>query len=145
MEVMAGCWGRCGVRTVDDDARGSKQEVIQQLLDQRWTWKRKSYTWSHCILVFSSCRPPKCVNVWMYICVFSPRCSFSLPQSESKVLMSRRCPARRMLSASLVSISELQLGSKLSSQEISSSSMVAALTFNASISDAGGGQTGGEK
>lgn len=52
--------------------------------------------------------------------------------------MRRRCPARRMLSASLVSISEVQLGSKLSSQEISSSSMVAALTLITSISDAAG-------
>lgn len=78
-----------------------------------------------------------------YACILSvcsPRCSFSLPQRDNKVLMSLRCPARRMLSASLVSISELQLGSKLSSQEISSSSMVAALTFNTSISDAWGGE-----
>lgn len=81
----------------------------------------------------------RCRCVCMDICVCSPRCSFSLPQSESKVLMRRRCPAKRMLSASLVSISELQLGSKLSSQEISSSSMVAALTFTTSISEAGGG------
>lgn len=50
--------------------------------------------------------------------------------------MRRRCPANRMLSASLVSISELQLGSKLSSQEISSSSMLAGLTFITSISEA---------
>lgn len=68
--------------------------------------------------------------------MYSPRCSFSLPQSESRVLMRRRCPANRMLSASLVSISELQLGSKLSSQEISSSSMLAGLTFITSISEA---------
>lgn len=57
--------------------------------------------------------------------------------------MRRRCPASRTLSASLVSISELQLGSKLSSQEISSSSMVAGLTLTTSISDAaerGGGE-----
>lgn len=68
--------------------------------------------------------------------MYSPRCSFSLPQSESRVLMRRRCPANRTLSASLVSISELQLGSKLSSQEISSSSMLAGLTFITSISEA---------
>lgn len=68
----------------------------------------------------------------------SPRCSFSLPHSDSRVLIRRRCPARRMLSASLVSISEVQLGSKLSSQEISSSSMVAVLTLITSISEAAG-------
>ncbi|TNN44218.1 hypothetical protein EYF80_045593 [Liparis tanakae] len=71
--------------------------------------------------------------------ITSTSCSFSLPQSDSSVLMSLRCPASRMLSASLVSISELQLGSKLSSQEISSSSMAAALTLSTSISDAAGG------
>lgn len=71
-------------------------------------------------------------------CTRSPRCSFSLPHSDSRVLMRRRCPARRMLSASLVSISDVQLGSKLSSQEISSSSMVAALTLITSISEAAG-------
>lgn len=90
----------------------------------------------------------KWIQVHMHICLYtrvcSPRCSFSLPQSESKVLMSLRCPARRMLSAWLVSISELQLGSKLSSQEISSSSMVAALTCNTSISDATGAQADSE-
>lgn len=76
-------------------------------------------------------------DFYSYHCTLTlPRCSFSLPHRESKVFMRRRCPARRMLSASLVSISELQLGSKLSSQEISSSSMVAALTFNTSISEA---------
>lgn len=35
VEIMAGGWRRCGVGTVDDDARGSKQEVVQQLLNQR--------------------------------------------------------------------------------------------------------------
>ena len=41
MEVMARGWGGCGVWTVDDNAWGSKQEVIQQLLDQRRTWRQE--------------------------------------------------------------------------------------------------------
>lgn len=154
---MAGGRGRCWVGTVDDDARGSKQEIIQQLLNQRSTWG-KSYMLSikTPVLSIESSEHQDVDKNWiqeiynwskmgaglysyMYTSVYSPRCSFSLPQSESRVLMSRRCPARRMLSASLVSISELQLGSKLSSQEISSSSMVAALTCKTSISEAGWG------
>lgn len=78
----------------------------------------------------------QCRHVRIDLLMHSPRCSFSLPQSESRVLMRRRCPANRTLSASLVSISEVQLGSKLSSQEISSSSMLAGLTFIPSISEA---------
>lgn len=50
--------------------------------------------------------------------------------------MSLRCPANRMLSASLVSHSAVRLGSKLSSQVISSSNMAAGLIFSCSISDA---------
>lgn len=79
----------------------------------------------------------QCSRVHIDLFIYSPRCSFSLPHSDSRVLMRRRCPANRTLSASLVSISELQLGSKLSSQEISSSSMVAGLTLVTSISEAG--------
>lgn len=65
-----------------------------------------------------------------------PNCSFSLPQRDSRVLMRRRCPASRMLSASLVSSSLVQVGSKLSSQLISSSSMAAGPIWSCSISDA---------
>lgn len=50
--------------------------------------------------------------------------------------MSRKCPANKMLSASLVSHSAVRLGSKFSSQVISSSSMVAGLILNCSISEA---------
>lgn len=50
--------------------------------------------------------------------------------------MSRKCPANKMLSASLVSHSAVRLGSKLSSQVISSSSIVAGLILNCSISEA---------
>lgn len=42
VEVVAGGRGSCRVGTVDNDARRSKQEVIEQLLDERWTWT-KSY------------------------------------------------------------------------------------------------------
>lgn len=124
---MAGCWGGSGVWTVDNNTWRTKQEVIQQLLDQWWTWRKESDSLITVHILLKLCDASnRC----------SPRCSFSLPQSESKVLMRRRCPANRMLSDSLVSISELQLGSKLSSQEISSSSMVAGLTFKTSISEA---------
>lgn len=40
VEVVTGGCRRCRVGAVDDDTRGSKQEVIQQLLDERWTWGR---------------------------------------------------------------------------------------------------------
>lgn len=50
--------------------------------------------------------------------------------------MSLKCPANKMLSASLVSDSAVRLGSKLSSQVISSSNMAAGLIFSCSISDA---------
>lgn len=67
---------------------------------------------------------------------YLPTISFSAPQSERRVLMSLKCPANRMLSASLVSHSAVRLGSKLSSQVISSSNMAAGLIFSCSISDA---------
>ncbi len=85
------------------------------------------------------------LRIWISICISRchiylksgwPNCSFSLPQRDSSVLMRRRCPASRMLSASLVSSSLVQVGSKLSSQLISSSSMAAGLIWSCSISDA---------
>lgn len=63
-----------------------------------------------------------------------PNCSFSLPHSESRVLMRRRWLACRMLSASLVSSSLVHVGSKLSSQLISSSNISAGLISSCSIS-----------